>query len=103
MNNEKSQKTIVIFRKYPNGEILALFPEIPCSSPYLCSSYLHIGQHGDANYRVVLKQTKPIKKGEALELEAELRRIGYNLDVKERLTQVMWNNLIKNYKEMVDV
>ena len=37
----------VAFREFKsNGEIVAIFPEVPCDlSGHNCMSYLHIGQH----------------------------------------------------------
>ncbi len=54
-------RTAVIFRKCKgDGKIIALFPEIPSDgSGRHCLSYGHIGQHGGANYRLVLQATIP--------------------------------------------
>jgi hypothetical protein len=43
--NQDTEKTIVIFRKFKNGnkEVIALFPEIAGTLlPETCSSYMHI-------------------------------------------------------------
>lgn len=72
-------KTKVIFRKYPNGEILALFPYNIVTNDGDCDSYMHLGQHGAANYRHCIATTKPAKETEYNELFTELENIGYNL------------------------
>ena len=78
--------TIVVFRKYPDGEVIALFPEAPGSNaPGTCESYMHVGQHAAAHYAGVIRSTKPTDRGEHLPLLAELRRIGYSdLDMRRK-------------------
>ncbi len=78
-------KTKVIFRKFKDGEIIAIFPEIMWSDdpPYL-SSYLHVGQHGACDYGHLRNLTKPAKPKEYADLMAELESIGYNLDVRKK-------------------
>lgn len=84
------EKTIVIFRKYPDGEIIALFPEIPADNQGLrCSSYMHVGQHGGADCSMVSRSTRPASSAEYAPLKKELERIGYNLEVRERITPAM--------------
>ncbi len=68
----------VVFRKYPDGELIALFPNLP-GGPGLVTSYMHIGQHGDASMTVVKSQTSPATRAEAAELANELESIGYRL------------------------
>jgi hypothetical protein len=81
------ETTVVIFRKWSNGDILALFPEIPADNiGYECSAYEHIGQHGAANYGFCIQSTKPASISEAKELKQELEQIGYCLKVCERAT-----------------
>lgn len=71
--------TIVVFRKYSDGEVIALFPEARGSNaPGTCDSYTHNGQHAPAHYAGVIRSTKPTGRGEHLPLLAELRRIGYS-------------------------
>jgi len=93
-------KEIVIFREYPDGEVLALFSEIPGSTPYRCLSYLHVGQHGDADYDICLHRTKLAMEEDYYELKKELEMIGYNLKIRKKHTQKMQTNLQKNYKEI---
>jgi hypothetical protein len=81
-------KTKVIFRKFPSGEIIALFPEIAYDQyGYYCMSYMHIGQHNGASPDLL--NTKLAVVHEYADLKAELERIGYNLQVCKRITQNM--------------
>lgn len=69
----------IIFRKWPNGDIIALFPQISASIyGYSCNSYEHISQHGAANYSLVVSKTTLAMPAEYAELLAELEQIGYN-------------------------
>jgi hypothetical protein len=76
-------KDIVIFRKWNNGEVIALFPFIP-DSRYFCTSYMHVGQHSGADYYGVIRGTKPALYHDYKSLYDELTRIGYDMEVKQR-------------------
>ncbi len=80
-------KDIVIMRQYRSGrhEIIALFPMDDCGHG-LINSYMHVGQHGAANYYVVLQETHPATEEMPgyLELLTELKKTGYNLEVRQR-------------------
>lgn len=78
-------KTKVIFRKFKNGEIIALFPELK-EGRGLILSYMHIGQHGAASPEIV-RDTKPATSEQFAPLYNELTGIGYLLDVRKRLTR----------------
>lgn len=69
--------TKVVFRKFADGEIIALFPE-EIFAGYLVTSYLHFGQHGEADYNAMIRLTKPATEKEYAELYKELRNIGYD-------------------------
>lgn len=76
-----------VFRVYPDGETIALFPQIAASvGGYLCQSYMHIGQHGAADPSIVVRQTKLANQEQYLPLLKELERIGYNPIVAKRCT-----------------
>lgn len=80
-------QTKVLFRKYHNGDIIALFPEIPSDiGGRYCLSYEHVGQHGSANPRLVVRYTKPALPEEYAELAEELTNIGYNLMAVSRVS-----------------
>ena len=76
-------KTIVVFRKFPTGEILALFPEEDAGVG-LCQSYMHIGQHGGADYSRCVGITRPATQDDYKPLFDELTSIGYDLEVRRR-------------------
>lgn len=77
-------KDKVIFRKFKDGQVIALFPELPSDNRGNITSYMHIGQHGLAS-RLVVHDTKPAKPEEYAELYAELRSIGYDLVIGRKL------------------
>lgn len=73
--------TKVIFRKFKDGEVIALFPyEILYN--YECSSYVHIGQHSGADYKHVIRNTKPATKKEYNELFNEIKSVYHNTKFK---------------------
>lgn len=80
-------KTKVIFRKFKNGDIIALFPELAGTfNPDSCQSYMHIGQHGAAGSNIV-QDTKPATDIEYATLQDELERdIGYDLQIIKKFT-----------------
>ena len=80
-------KTKVLFRMF-NGEVIALFPQVAATigTPWHCQSYAHVGQHGPADCREVMRASRPAKPGEYRDLAIELRRIGYHLQIVKRCT-----------------
>ncbi len=77
-------KTVVIYRKWSNGDIIALFPYEDAGNG-LCLSYEHIGQHGGASYGLVVAVTKPATEHEYAGLHRELtNHYGYDLVVRQR-------------------
>lgn len=79
--------TPVIFRKWKprrvaegigeeGGEVIALFPTVPGSSPWDCNSYMHIGQHGTADPYLFIRETVLAKPHEYGDLLEELRSYG---------------------------
>jgi hypothetical protein len=79
--------THVIFRRFKEGDIIALFPydKYDIAGLY-CGSYMHIGQHSGADYTGLVQITKPAKESEYNDLKKELEGIGYNLKViKKRI------------------
>lgn len=80
----------VVFRKWPDGEVIALFPEIPEDRwGDTCGSYMHNGQHGGASCSPVIEDTKPASPRDYAPLLRELVRIGYDPVVKPRVTPTM--------------
>jgi hypothetical protein len=81
--------TKVIFRVYSDGQVIALFPEIADDSYGNCLSYMHIGQHGGADYVYVVQLTKLATLEQYAPLFVELESIGYNLQVFKRISWEM--------------
>ena len=77
-------KTKVVFRKFKEGDVIALFPEYVNRRAYRVECYQHIGQHGEADYTDIISITKPATEQEYADLAAELRGIGYDLTVRKR-------------------
>lgn len=76
--------TLVIFRRFPAGDVVALFPLEPATfSGWECSSYQTIGQHAAASPDLT-HSTKAAKPSEYAPLKRELERIGYTLKVGTR-------------------
>ena len=79
----KNNKTKVVFRKYPDGEIIALFPgEKWNDTSEMVTSYQHIGQHGGADYKWVIYKTVKANPSEYYDLAKELEGLGYILDIR---------------------
>ena len=92
-------KTEVIFRKF-KGEILALFPYDICNYNGDITCYAHIGQHGSANYKYVISNSKPINKPKSLDLYSELINRGYNLKPVKRQNYSRYINELYKIKEL---
>lgn len=77
---------IVIFRRFPDGDVIALLPYLPAEglNPWPCPSFMHVGQHGAADPLIVY-DTLPARPYEYAALKAELERIGYRLTVRHRV------------------
>ncbi len=83
MEKDKN-KTKVIFRKFKDGDIIAVFPESSHKPHYTTGCYMHIGQHGDCDYNHIVKTCKLATEAEYKDLFNELESIGYNLDVRKK-------------------
>lgn len=85
------EKTKVVFRKFNDGDIIALFFEISADIyGRFCQSYMHVGQHGGADAKGLFNNTKLAKPNEYESLKKELEEIvGYNLDICNR---IQWKN-----------
>ncbi len=81
--------TKVIFRKFSDGSIIALFPELTDNKKYTVSSYMHVGQHSDADYQNVISQTKLATENEYQVLKNELESLGYELNVIKK-SKINW-------------
>lgn len=87
VTHERVKPTRVLFRIFPAGDVIALFPqELGDYMPTTCLSYQRIGQHGAADPQAVIGMTRPAAPSEYDDLAKELRQIGYDLDVRKRTT-----------------
>ena len=86
--------TRVIYRKYAEGDIVAVFPDEPGThNPSTCMTYQHIGQHGSAGAALVMAHTSPARPGEYAELKRELVSIGYaDLHTVKRMPPTAYRN-----------
>ena len=79
-------KTKVIFRKFKDGDIIAIFPEEPGTLQMsTCLSYMHIGQHSSCDVRIT-RNTLPATLKEYRDLRNELTKLGYNLEIIKKFT-----------------
>ena len=79
MNNSLTK---VLFRVYPEGDVIALFPDekgTPHSND--CLSYQKVGQHGLAHFNAICQETRKAHQEEYQGLHTELIRQGYVLEV----------------------
>lgn len=70
-------KTQVVFRKFPEGDVIALFPNEKADFEGNIMSYQYLGQHGGACPSLALDLEVPSIE-EAQELFIELKRVGYD-------------------------
>ena len=81
------EETKTIYRIYPDGEVIALFPQLAVTvGGALCQSYMHVGQHSAATPQLVINRTRLAIPKEYAELHKELVRIGYNPKPAKRFT-----------------
>jgi hypothetical protein len=78
-------KVKVIFRKFPEGDVIALFPEED-QGRGLIGSYMTVGQHSDAS-KSLITELEPASKEEAAKLADELKRIGYDVVMAESVNE----------------
>ena len=81
--------TKVIFRTFPEKEVIAIFPEKPYNkNPELCMSYMKLGQHAAASIKVV-QDTRASTPSEIEPLRKELENIGYKLKICKKISPKM--------------
>ena len=95
-HGEEWQTVRMVFRVW-RGEVIALMPELPYNERSLrplararygqntVTSYMHMGQHGGADYRVIIARSRPARAEEYEPLLLELTRLGYDVVPIERL------------------
>lgn len=75
------QSDEVVFRIYPNGEVIALLPEYAADDDGNVTSYMHVGQHSAADFDKVFEETREATEEEYADLLKEMTNLGYNLNV----------------------
>lgn len=79
----KKENLQVVFRKFNNGEVIALFPQIRFGCPhYKIMSYMHIGQHGEVDHHAVIQQTKLANEEDYTSLLKEIKSIYHDYEIK---------------------
>jgi hypothetical protein len=83
--------TRIVFRTFKSGdakgEVIALFIDTSndCCTKANVMSYMHVGQHCEANYNGIIAETRRATPEEYAPLADELHRIGYtNIEVMYR-------------------
>ena len=83
-------KTKCIFKIFPEGDVIALFPELPSDTNgvyYHCLSYQRVGQHGSAS--VDLARLKAATPYQYASLKVELEQLGYELEIVKKFSRKM--------------
>lgn len=96
-------KTVIIevmFRKFKDGQIIAIFPYETNRLGY-CLSYMHVGQHSDCSTEI-RHDTKPATPNEAQPLLKELRSIYTPEDGKEYTFKVIKRMQIYKHVQAVE-
>lgn len=82
---QDTEPTPTVFRVFPEGDVIALFPADAAGSTYGdCTSYMHVGQHSAADYHHVVASTRPAEPEEYESLLRELEQVGYRPKVYRR-------------------
>jgi hypothetical protein len=96
-------KTPIIFRKFKDGDIIAVFPDDIADLSGNVTMYQHQGQHGAGDYNQVMQQTKKATPKEYAKLNKELKSIGYKIKPVSKDTPKMQQKrtetLSKYFKE----
>jgi hypothetical protein len=90
--------TDITFRKFSNGEIIALMPHEVNDHKGNVVSYMHVGQHSGADYNHVIAKTKLATPFEFADLLRELEGHGYNVHIVSKRN---YKKYIANYKTVV--
>jgi hypothetical protein len=73
---QDTHTTLMIFKKFPEGDVIALMPD-EIADPYNnIMSYQRIGQHGVASPELI-NELKDATKRERAALKRELKGLGY--------------------------
>jgi len=91
-------KTDVVFRKFSDGDIIAIMPHEVCDHSGNVTSYMHVGQHSGADYGHIIRSTKLATYEEYVNLLNELQDcFGYNFNIIKRQTH---SKFITDYRRV---
>ncbi|MGL5983896.1 MAG: hypothetical protein ACRCZ1_01350 [Cetobacterium sp.] len=76
----KKETLKVVFRKFIDDDIIALFPTFKNEYNYTIDSYMHVGQHSECSTDIV-KTTKLANELEYKELLKEIKEIYNEYDI----------------------
>ena len=93
-------KTIIIFRKDKEGEVMAVLPYEIADLSNNMTCYVHIGQHS-AMSPVYYRETKPATPEEYRDLLEELINIGYEPEIKKRINWRRYSQECKQSKQQI--
>jgi hypothetical protein len=98
---EPEEITIVVFRRDPDGTVVALFPYEPSDNAgFFCSCYEYMGGHHGADYHGVISKTRPATPEQYEDLKVTLERIGYRLRVCKRVSGNAYRERVRRIKAM---
>lgn len=74
--------------KGKNSGCIAIFPRIAATvgNPYHCQSYEIVGEHGACEPSGLIRSTRPATRSEYRDTAKVLRRRGYRLAIRQRLS-----------------
>ena len=90
-------KVDIIFRKFNDGDIIALMPHDVETFDGCINSYMHVGQHSSANYNRVIQISKLATETEYADLKEELESIGYVVNVIKKRN---YDKYLASYKSL---
>ena len=80
---KEMNKINVAFRKFNDGEVIAIFPSIfpvPQNSTKEVLSYMHVGQHGMAS-ECLVNELEKVSEKEYKTLKEEMENLGYVINI----------------------
>ena len=81
----------VVFRKFDDGEIIAMFPQFGNKRNWKIDSYMHIGQHGECD-PMITNITKLATESEYESLLKEIQSIYHEYDIRVmKKLHIEWN------------
>lgn len=84
------KKTEVVFRKYKDGAVVAIFPNDKLDTSGNVTTYMHVGQHGAGSLEYMNGYLELALPEEYADLKRELEEIGYSLKVVGELPKTIY-------------